>query len=86
MATNITISVGAISGTRTFSNDTKARDTLLLFYTLHKLGPENATNAQKLQAIVNWFVSYAQNVARVQAVEVASATARTQAETDYVFE
>jgi hypothetical protein len=86
MATTISIQVGAISGSRTFTNDTKARDTLLNFYTAHRLGPPDATNAQKLQAVVNWLVAYIQDRARVQAVETASAAARTQAESDYAFE
>lgn len=86
MSTTISIQVGAISGSRTFANDTKARDSLLNFYTALRLGPDSATNTQKLQAVVNWFVLYVQDMARVQAVEIASAAARAQAETNYTFE
>jgi hypothetical protein len=56
VTTTISIQVGALSASRVFANDVKARDTLLAFYNAYELGPETATNQQKLQEVVNWIV------------------------------
>jgi hypothetical protein len=55
MASKITIQVGALTAERNYSNDSKVAATLLAFYNAFDLGPDNATNQQKLQAIVDWF-------------------------------
>ena len=57
MATSITISTGAITSTRTFQNDTVARAALLRFYTAYNVGPADLSNQEKLDAVVDWFIS-----------------------------
>lgn len=56
MASQIGISVGKLSSVRNFSNDVRVRDTLLRFYMSQSLGPETATNQEKLDAVVGWIV------------------------------
>ena len=86
MSTTISIATGALSASRTFANDTKAQATLLEFYQSQRLGPANATAAQKLTAVVDHLIEHIVRKARLQYVEEARATAETGAETTYGFE
>lgn len=86
MATEFKISVGPLTASKTFANDTKARDTLLSFYTAYNLGPTDATNQQKLQAILDWFVVYLRNQAVTKYETDKVQTARTEGEALYGFE
>lgn len=87
MASTITFSVGALSSTKTFSaTDTKVRDTLLKFYQKYNLGTAEATNQQKLDAVLNWFVTSIRNVAVQAHVDEGRATLETEAGTLYPFD
>jgi hypothetical protein len=86
MSTVISIQAGAITGSRTFQNDTKSRDILLRFYTSQNLGPANATNQEKLQAIVNWLVAYVSEQATGRQVNTTRDAAIAQATQDNTFE
>ncbi len=65
MATTISISTGALSASRTYQNDAAAQAILLRFAAnIDATG----TNAQKLQAIVDWCVAQIQAGATSQEV------------------
>lgn len=56
MTTTISISTGPITASRTFADDAKAQAALLRFYTAYRIGAEDLTPRQKLDAVVDWFV------------------------------
>ena len=86
MSTTISISTGALSASRTFANDTKARATILAFYQAYNLGPMDATPTVKLQAVVDYLVSLLADKAQQLYVEQARASATAGAKTTYGFE
>ena len=51
MTTRILIETGPLSSEQTFTNDTKAQATLLQFYEAASMGPLDATNQEKLDAV-----------------------------------
>lgn len=61
MATQISISTGSLTASRTFQNDTRAQAALLRFYLANNIGPADATNQEKLNAVVDWFVDQVVN-------------------------
>lgn len=63
MATTIGLKVGQLEAFRTFSNDQRAQALLLAIYRGAALGPEDATNAQKLAAVTDYIVSFIQQEA-----------------------
>lgn len=63
MATGITIATGPLTASRTYQNDAAAQEILLRFATY--IGAEG-TNAQRLQAIVDWCVRRIQEGAALQ--------------------
>jgi hypothetical protein len=86
MATQITIAVGALSRNRQYSNDTKAQSTLLDFYASQNLGPDNASNGDKLLAVIDYLVKFMQANATKEHVEQAEAVAKEEADDIYGFE
>lgn len=54
MASQLGIQAGALTSVRNYSDDVKVRDTLLKFYLAAALGPEDATNQQKLDAVMDY--------------------------------
>lgn len=86
MSTIISIQSGALTASRTFANDTKARTILLAFYAEYGLGPASATNQEKLQAVLDWFVTHVALKAAHRQLEQTRDAARTQAEQDNTFE
>lgn len=86
MSTKISIQIGALTAERTFANDTKASATLLAFYTANNLGPADATNRQKLEAIVDWVVDHVRAKAIVRHIEDGRATVEDEAKAAYGFE
>lgn len=85
MSTTIGISVGPVSASRTFADDAKAATILGEFYLSQQLGPANATNQQKLAAIVDWTIRQIQEHAKARAVRVAQENAQTAADTELVL-
>jgi hypothetical protein len=86
MSTTISISTGPLSASRTFANDTKAQATLLAFYQAYNLGPADATNTAKLQAVVDYMLNLVAGKAQQLYVEQARDSAVTGAQTTYGFE
>lgn len=84
MASTISISVGALPASRTFQNDQKVRDTLLAYHTNLRLG--GTTNAEKLAAILDYWIADARQKARQGHMEQARDNAATEADTLYGFE
>ena len=62
MATTLTLSTGPLTSTRSFQDDAKAQAALLRFYLAYNVGPPGASNQQKLDAVVDWFVDSVINV------------------------
>lgn len=57
MATTITIAIGAATISRTYQiTNARARDTILAFYAALELGPTDASDQQKVEAAIDWFV------------------------------
>lgn len=84
MSASISITVGGNTVTRNYSvTNTKARDTLLGFYTAMGLGPAGATDTEKVTAIIDWFSGTIREKAILQHVEASKVTAQTEAETTY---
>lgn len=79
----ITLTVGAITVERTFPADARAGAALNAFYTNQALGPADATNRQKLEAILLWFVHFVQEKAILGHVEGGRAAAAAEAKTLY---
>lgn len=86
MASAITVQIGALTRTKNYANDTKAQATLLSFYLAKSLGPVGATNAQKLDAIIDWWAKHMHYTAVQYDAEQARVAEAAQAETDYGFE
>jgi hypothetical protein len=86
MSTVLSIQVGALTRSRTYQNDTKAQAALLEFYLAKNLGPAGATNAQKLDAIIDWIALHVQGAAQARQLELSYMAARAQIEDDYTFE
>jgi len=86
MTTTISIATGPLSASRVFTNDTKARATLLAFYDNYHLGPADATNTAKLQAVVDYMVELIAGKARQGFIEQARDGAVAEAEATYGFE
>jgi len=85
MATTIGIEVGPLTRTRVFTNDTKATAALLAFYNAYDLGPDDATPAQKLDAIIDWLVGQVVAVSTQQYIEAQRDTIQADAEALYGF-
>lgn len=83
MAARIAVEVGNVAGERTFGDQAKAATTLDAFYTAMALGPEDATNKQKLDAIADHLARYITGMARNQ--HVAAGRAALNAEADASF-
>lgn len=86
MATTITIQVGALTVSKSFQDDQRAGAVLQQFYAAYGLGPANATNRQKLEAIRDWFVSHVQEKAKLHHVEISRLTAEQDADEQFSFE
>lgn len=85
MATNITISVGALSRQRTFQDDAKASAALLEFYKAYNIGSLALTNGEKLDLIIDWFVSQVVNVSVQSYVDTQRPTDLSEGEALYKF-
>lgn len=85
MATTISIATGPLTASRTFQNDTRAQAALLRFYTAYNIGPPEATNQQKLNAVVDWFVDQVVNVSVESHVDQERATLEQAGQTLYDF-
>lgn len=85
MATTIAITVGPLSRSRQFQNDTKSSAALLAFYDAYELGPDTATNGEKLDAVIDWLVEQVVAVSTQQYVESLRATNQAEAEALYGF-
>lgn len=81
----ITLSNG-LAAVLTFANDTKSQNVLLDFYTARNLGPANATNRQKLEAVVAWLAQHIQGTSQVRQMDIARQASQTQVESEYRFE
>lgn len=68
MASTIGIKVGPLTATNTYADDAKVQATLLKFYEERGIGPMDATNQEKLQAIVDWIAH--QIVSRARRLEL----------------
>lgn len=86
MATTITLQVGALTVSRSFQDDQRAAAVLHQFYDAYRLGPENATNRQKLEAIRDWFIATIQQKAKLRHIELSRTTAEQEAEEQFSFE
>lgn len=86
MSTTISIQVGTLSAQRTFANDTKARDTLLLFFDSLELTMPGATNAQKLEAVIDWITKTINTNAHARYRHLQNQLNEQQADTNYGFE
>ena len=86
MATTITIQVGAVTATRSFADDAKARAALLKFYESQGLGAADASNPEKLTAVLDWFLRHVRAEAITQHTDAARKASRTEAESAYGFE
>ena len=78
MAT-ISITIGAVSASRTVANDAKAAAALAEFYADAQMGPDTATQREKLQAIITWFVRHVQSRASLRYVQQQRAVAEAAA-------
>lgn len=85
MATSITISVGPLSRSRTFQDDTKASAALLLFRDAYNLGPDATTNGEKLDSIIDWIVETVEDVSIQYYMESLRAANKAEAEALYRF-
>lgn len=85
MATTISIAIGALSRNRQFTNDTKASAALLAFYKAYDLGPDTASNGEKLDAIIDWLVGQVVAVSTQQYVESRRSANTTEAKALYGF-
>jgi len=85
MATSITISVGPLSRSRTFQDDTKASAALLAFHDAYELSPPDSTNGEKLDAIIDWLVGQVVAVSTQQYVESLHDENQAAAEALYRF-
>lgn len=57
MATTVSIQIGAATISRTYNiTNAKAKDTLTQFYLALELGLAEATEQQKGEAVIDWFV------------------------------
>ena len=86
MATKLTIQIGPLTVEKSFADDARASAILQAFYADHRLGPDDATNRQKLEAILDWFADYVQAKARQRHIEQARDAAIQEAETTYAWE
>lgn len=89
MATKIEISIGSLSSARTFANDAKAQETLLLFFDavgLIEQTGQDATNQEKLDAVVDWIVGEIVGKARLHYSEDQRSEAIQDAQSLYGFE
>lgn len=84
MASTISISVGALSASRNFQNDQKVRDTLLAYHTNLQLG--GSTNAEKMAAVLDYWIQDVIEKARRGHTEQARDDAAGEAATLYGFE
>lgn len=75
MATTLSIKIGPLTAQRQFADDAKAQETLLAFYKAFDLGPDTATNQEKLDAIVNWLAVFVRRKAIQYYIEQTKASA-----------
>lgn len=79
MATIFSIKVGAaVAVTLSFADDTKATAVLLGYYDGFRLGPDTATNKQKLEAVIREMLRRARDDVRAVKSNMARAAAEAQ--------
>lgn len=86
MATTITIQIGALIANRVYQDDVKAAATLHAFYNAYNLGPADASNRQKLEAILRWITDTVQEKAKLHHVETSRSTVQQEADELYNLE
>lgn len=86
MATTITIQVGALTVNKSYQDDVRAGAILHQFYEAYNLGPVEATNRQKLEAILKWFTDTVQDKAKLRHIEVSRLVAEQEAREQFEFE
>jgi hypothetical protein len=79
----ILVEVGQASGEKVFGNQQKAATTLLAFYDALGLGPAEASNADKLEAVAAHLAKYV--VSQVRQSYVSEQEALLQADADGMF-
>lgn len=85
MATTISITTGALSASRTFQDDTRARAALLKFYTAYNLGPDDASPQAKLDAVLEWIINSIQDAAMQRHIDEGRAALEQDAKSIYEF-
>jgi hypothetical protein len=86
MASTIGIKVGALTATNTYADDAKVQATLLKFYEERGIGSMDATNQEKLQAIVDWIVHQIVSRARRLELEQRQEAAVDEVNEEYTLE
>jgi hypothetical protein len=79
--------VGQLEATRTFQDDAKVRAALLKYYeTLGLLDEEDQTNAEKLAAVLDYWIDEIRARAKRRHMDEAREAARAEADALYDFE
>ena len=83
MATTITFQIANVTAQRTFTNDQMASAITSAFYADQNLGPDDATNQQKLTSVLNWFIEQMRTRAKIRFIDQAASDAMADAEQEY---
>lgn len=86
MTTTISIQVGPLTATRSYANDAKAGAALLAFYDTFDLGSSDASNREKLEAVLDWFTGIVRDKAILHYVQTQRAADEATARGTYGFE
>ena len=86
MASSIAIKVGPLTATNNYADDVKVQAVLLKFYEERGIGPAEATNQEKLQAIVDWIAGQIVRHARRLELEQRQQAVVDEVETEYNLE
>lgn len=90
MATVISIQIGATTFSKTYQDDTKAQAVLTAFFEDHKLAGDppdtTLTNRQKMERIIDFWVRYMTEKARLRQMQLVRDASRAQTEGDLKFE
>lgn len=75
----LVLTLGQLTEELSFTNDARAAAAVGAFYTGLKLGPEGATNRQKMQAFLRFIAQFTQRKAYLQHVETGRAGTEAEA-------
>ena len=86
MASYIGIKVGPLTATNNYADDAKVQAVLLKFYEERGIGVMDASNQEKLQAIVDWIAGQIVRHARRLELEQRQMAVVDEVETEYSLE